>query len=475
MTSSRPNILLLHSDQHRYDCLGVNGHRLVQTPNLDRLAREGVNFTHAFTPTPICSPARASLLTGAWPTQHGCINIPNSESFRPAREGLPLATELLHDAGYRVAHIGKFHQEVTGSPTEHGVDDFVSAWDYWKWRQQQGLPAEPKTQGWFGETDAHIRPDQSRMAWLADHALRLMQTYAKEGRPFFIRWDPPEPHLPNRPPEPYASMYPPERIAPWPSFPDQLTNKPYAQRRQRLIWGVEDWTWRDWAPIVSRYLADISLLDAQVGRLLAGLDALGLAGNTLVIYTTDHGDMTGAHGMMDKHFSMYDDILRVPLIARFPGQLPAGVTNDAFVSNELDIAAALCETAGLIAPATFAGHSLLATARDGGNARPDIFAMYQGTETGLASQRVVRDHEWKYVWNVTVEDELYHLATDPGELRNLIGDPAAQSELNRLRGRLIAWMEAIKDPLWNIWTKRLFGAAAGTVFKGGVDRVAARG
>ncbi len=125
-------------------------------------------------------------------------------------------------------------------------------------------------------------------------------------------WSPSEPHLPNVIPEPYASLYPPAQVPPWPSFSDPLAGKPYIQRQQRVNWGVEGWTWDQWAPTVARYLGEITLLDAQVGRLLAQLDALGLADDTVVIYTSDHGDLCGGHGMVDKHYVMYDDVMRVP-------------------------------------------------------------------------------------------------------------------------------------------------------------------
>ena len=267
-STNQPNILLIHSDQHRHDCLGCNGHPLLSTPHLDRLASEGVNFRHAYTPAPICSPARASLATGLWPTQHRCINIPGTESFRPAEAGLPTIFDSLKQAGYRTGHVGKFHQELTGLPTDHGIDEFVSESDYVRWREEQGLAPRPRTNGWFGEPDPHISAEQSRLAWGAGHAVRMMEEAVAEDRPFFVRWDPSEPHLPCLPPPPFADMYPPEDIPPWPSFFDSLEGKPFVQRLQRQRWDIEGWEWSRWAPVVGRYLGEITLLDQQVGRLL---------------------------------------------------------------------------------------------------------------------------------------------------------------------------------------------------------------
>ena len=448
------NVLLIHSDQHRFDCLGANGHPQIRTPNLDRLAAEGVNFTHAFTPAPICSPARASLLTGQWPTQHGCMSIPHTELYRPARADLPTVTERLAEAGYCVGHVGKFHQETPRPPTELGVADYVPLADYTRWRQAQHLPPLPRTRGWLGETDVHIQPHQSRLAWGADRTIELMETYRARGRPFFLRWDPVEPHLPCTPPEPYASMYSPETIRPWASFGDPLERKPYIQAQQRRTWELEGWGWERWAAIVARYLAVITDLDANVGRLLGALDRLGLAERTLVVYTADHGDLCGAHGMIDKNFVMYDDVVRVPLIARLPGVLPAGRTCDAFVSHAIDLASAFCEAAGIAPPETFRGTSLLATARGlDPNPRADIFSTFHGCQFGLYSQRMIRDRRWKYVWNATDLDELYDLRDDPAELANRASDPACGHELRRLRGRLVEWMDATEDPLLNHWIR----------------------
>lgn len=449
-----PNILLVHSDQHRYDCLGVNGHPLVQTPNLDRLAADGLNFSRAFTPSPICVPARASLLTGVWPTEHLSIANADTEAPRPFRQDLPTFSQVLNQAGYRLGFVGKWQIHRQKPPTDFGFHDYIDDSGYTAWRAELGLPPQPHTNRWFGEIDPWIQPGQSRLGWGADCVLGLLRAYARGSSPFFLRWDPSEPHLPNIVPEPYALLIPPEHIAPWPSFPDPLLSKPFIQSQMRRTWQVDDWTWEQWAPVVSRYLGEISLLDAQVGRVLAELDHLGLAENTLVIYTCDHGDLCGAHGMIDKHYVMYDDVVHVPLIMRWPARVRSGQLCDSFVCHELDLAATFCEVAGVPAPATFKGHSLLPLLRgERMETRQDIFAMYQGNQFGLYSQRMVRDHRWKYIWNATAQDELYDLENDPGELTNLAAHPGQAAELSRLRRRLVSWMEEIKDPLLNGWNK----------------------
>ncbi len=450
----QPNILLIHTDQHRYDCLGTNGHPLIRTPHLDRLAAEGVNFRHAFTPCPICVPARASLLTGVWPTEHLSIANADTEAPRPFRENLPTFSQVLNQSGYQLGFVGKWQIHKEKPPQAFGFHDYIDDGQYNSWRASQGLAPQPHTNRWFGEVDPFIRPEQSRLAWGADRTLDLLRTYAAESQPFFLRWDPSEPHLPNIVPEPYASMYSPASIQPWPSFPDPLEGKPYIQSQMRRTWQIDGWSWEQWAPLVSRYLGEISLLDAQVGRLLDELNRLGLAENTLVIYTCDHGDLCGGHGMIDKHYVLYDDVVHVPLLVRWPAFAQAGQHCDAFVCQELDLADTFCEAAGQPVPTGFRGRSLLPLLRgEFSSARQDIFAMYQGNQFGLYSQRMLRDRRWKYVWNATAEDELYDLERDPGELHNLAASSEYLTELARLRRRMVGWMEEVKDPLLNTWNR----------------------
>jgi len=448
------NIVLIHSDQHRADALGCDGHPQLRTPHLDRLASEGVRFEHAFTPTPICTPARASLITGQWPTRHGCMNIPTGETYHPMRPGTPTLFEQLADAGYDIRFAGKFHGETAGPPTRYGVREFIAQGAYNKWRRDQGYPDRPRTRGWFGEADPHIPPEASRLAWGAQTAIRMMEEAHAGGGPFMVRWDPSEPHLPCIAPEPYASMYAPETIEPWASFPDPLEDKPYVQSLQRRRWGVADWDWSQWAPVVSRYFGEISLLDAQVGRILEAIDRLGIAERTLVIYTSDHGDFCGGHGMMDKHYSAYEEIMRVPLIMRQPEVLPAGAVHEGFVAHSIDLASTICAAAGLEPPDTFMGRDLIPElTRGDAPRRADIFGMYQGCQMGLWSTRMIRDRRYKLVYHATERPEVYDLEADPGEIHNRAADPAMRPEIERLAGRLIAWMASIDDPLLNGWTR----------------------
>jgi arylsulfatase A-like enzyme len=158
--------------------------------------------------------------------------------------------------------------------------------------------------------------------------------------------------------------------------------------------------------------------------------------------------------MIDKHNVMYDDVIRVPLLLRWPRRLPAGRTVDTLVTSALDLAVTFCAAAGLPAPGTFVGRNLLPLAEGIEDSGPGaVFATYHGSQFGLYSERMLRTRRWKYIWNATAEDELYDLAADPGELTNLAADKTYAGELAGLRAQLVAWMAETKDPLLNQWTR----------------------
>ena len=467
------DILYIGADQLRFDCLAVNGHPLIQTPNLDRLALRGVSFVNAFTPCPVCSPARASLMTGQWAHRHACITIPQwTEAHRgmaPTGETLP---QVLHAAGYEQYYVGKWHLDDHSGhpmPEDLGIDHFIPEGHYYPWRTGQGFPLGLHGQDWWtfagdpekfdilirGGTDSHIKPEQSKLHWGADRTIEFIRSAAATDKPFMIRWDPSEPHPTNIVPEPYASMYDPLDIQAWGSMPENFLGKPFIQQQQLRNWGVDRWIWEDWAPLVARYLGEISLLDYEVGRVLSALEDSGRAGSTVVVFTADHGDLCGSHGMMDKHFVMYDDIVKVPLIIAMPTKSAAGQgrKESCFVSHAIDLASTLCDAAGVGIPESYMGKSLVPAMRGTGTTgREFIVSAYHGGQFGLFSQRMIRDHRFKYVWNPTDVDELYDLGEDPWELDNRIDHPQEQIELARLRKCLVEWMRETADPLLNPWT-----------------------
>jgi arylsulfatase A-like enzyme len=463
-----PNVLMIVTDQERTDVLGSYGSPICETPNLDQLAADGVRFETCVTPTAICSPSRASMLTGLFPHGHGILN--NTHEPDALRTELPADVptfpELLRSAGYRLGFVGKWHVGRTG-PSSRGFHDTASVPDdtvatpgkpaivpdepllrdpiYARYRQGQLLIAgvDPRP---IEENETHED---------ADAAIGLLERYATLGTPFCLRLDFQGPHHPYMPPEPYASMYEPSAIPPWPNFEDAAPNKPAAQRRLIEQRGVTGWTWRDWQPAVARYFGFVTYIDHEIGRVLGALNRLGLHDSTVVIHTADHGDMTGSHGgQFNKGPLMYDEIYRIPLIVRDPRNPVTGVCRAPVGS--LAIMPTILELAGVPRPPGLHAQSLVPMLVDPETCRTDgaAFAEYHGEEWGLYSQRMIRTVNAKYVYSPHGTDELYHLGTDPHELRNLIDDPASGSLLAELRTRLIDWMTETDDPL-ALWARRL--------------------
>jgi len=353
----------------------------------------------------------------------------------------------LREAGYGTGYVGKWHVNPDHDPTRYGFEHYVNLEKYEAFRAKE-YPDARYAGGWFGERDPLPLKD-SRTHWLAREAVRLMREFSETGSPWHLRLDFSEPHLPCQPASPFSEMYGPEEVLPWGSFHDSFERKPYIQRQQLLNWRIEDWDWNDWAPVVSRYYGVISQVDDAIGRVLEELDDLSITEETLVIYTADHGDMCGGHRMVDKHYVLYDDVVRVPLVLRWPGRVAEGVERDELICNLLDLPPTVLEAAALQAPTFFHGRSLLPLL--GGDRvsdwRKEVVSTYNGQQFGLFSQRMIRDHRWKYVWNATDTDELYDLHEDPDELRNLVAEPRCVDVLDRLRRRLHATLVKEGDSL----------------------------
>ncbi|REE81218.1 arylsulfatase A-like enzyme [Paenibacillus taihuensis] len=459
----QPNILFITADQLRYDCVGYSGKYPVQTPNLDSLAEQSTVFHHAYSHFPVCSPARQSLLHGKRPETFGALW--NYNSFLPVGYLQPEQytwSKQLEEAGYRSAFLGKWGGSPDFDPTAFGYESYVSEADYRAFRQNR-YPDLKYSNGFFGENNPVALAD-AETHWFADQAIEAMENFSQGDRPWHIALHFAEPHLPCRPSERFAEMYDPAEVPEWDGFRDHFQGKPYIQAQQLVSWGVESYTWEDWAPIVARYYGVISQLDDAIGRVVAALTRTLQADNTIIVFTADHGDMCGSHRMMDKHYILYDDVVRVPLMISLPGQVAAGTEREQLVYNLLDIGPTLLDLAGLEYPGDwFHGKSLVplisASAANESPATSDwreqIVATYNGQQFGLYTQRMIRTKEWKYVWNLTDVDELYDLVNDPAELHNAIALPEHQELIAELRVRLYEQLRQDGDPaIANEWTRR---------------------
>ena len=443
------NLLLLTADQFRHDCMGWMGLTPpARTPQLDRLAAQSVRYTHAFAPLPVCSPARQALLTGRHPDSFGAQWNYDFIKTPPPDPGLSWAAQL-PQRGWNTGYIGKFHISGIHTPHHFGYQDFVPLSQHQRELHDQGLDA-PMPGGWLGCTSP-VPYEQAAPHWQARKTGELIKRYAAEGKPWHLWVDFKEPHLPVRPSEPFASMFDARDMQPWPGFDDAFRKKPYAHRQQTFSWATEGYTWQDFAPMVARYLGVIAQLDDAIGRILDALDEVGVQDDTMVVFTADHGDMCGSHRMLDKHYVLYDDIIRVPLLVRVPGVAPE--TNDAFVSNVLDLAATFRHMFGL--PEDANAHGQLLPIQGDNSRQGAIVCSSNGQQFGLYTTRCLRTRTHKYVWNLTDVDELYDLTCDPGELNNLIDCSEQASRIASMRKELYQRLQEHQDPfVRSEWTRR---------------------
>lgn len=455
----RPNFVVFITDQQRRDTIGAYGSPICRTPTIDWIAANGMRFDRAYTPTGLCSPVRSSLMSGVYPHKH---RVFDNVSLHPISHSLSSKDDkLAHGlkaSGYRLGFVGKWHVSETETPLDFGFEDYHSLGDYMTWRKSLGIPT-PDTY-WAYRTQSCERDpcgvETSRPAWICNRAIELIDKYAGDGaEPFFIRLDFHGPHYPNVVPEPFYSMYPPESIPPWPNADDSLDDKPAVQRIKKRHYGTDKMSWADWQPFVSAYFGEVSLIDSQAGRVIEHLKQKGLLENTVIVWSTDHGDTIGAHGICNKDYTMYDEIYRVPLIVRWPGVTRPGSVSKNFVHHFMDLCATFLDIAGQPMPSTMQGRSLVPILRGDpiGEWPTEAYCEFHGSHMGMYSMRLLADERFSYIYHTNDIDEFYDHETDPHEMRNLAEAPGPhQQVLSDMKRRMVSWMEATGDHLHNEWT-----------------------
>jgi len=457
---SDPNVLLVVTDQERYDLTAPTGPE-VDTPGADRLAAEGLRCDRTYTPTAICSPARVSILTGLYPHNHGVLSNPTREAIDTAvPEGTATMGERARAAGYATSYAGKWH--VADSEPEDAGFEGLTGWthsgdgtldtdDYRSFARERGVDPDAVTVE-DGITD--LPAETTQTAYLAERTIERLREYAASGERFVHRLDFPGPHGPVVAPEAYADRYDPDAIDRWPSFRETFDGKPAIHGLHPHNYRAEDVPWEQWARLAARYFGFETLIEEQFARVLDALDDLGLAEDTLVIRTSDHGEFVGHHRQGNKGPLMYEDIYRVPLLARWPGTIEPGRESDAFVEL-LDLFPTVCDVTGAPIPETD-GRSLRplfegdTDTDDDGDGTPEdwreaVFAEYHGEPETLYTQRMIRTDRYKFVYNGPDVNELYDLEEDPHELANLIDHPEYADVRRELAERLGDWMERTDD------------------------------
>ncbi|MFB3789603.1 MAG: sulfatase [bacterium] len=414
----QPNILLILADQHRGMDLRCAGNSQIQTPNLDRLAREGVFFDNAIAHSPLCTPSRAILLTGKYPIANGCVS---NDLLLPT--GQPTLATVLTGRGYRSGYIGKWHldgiprsQFTPPGPRRQGFDA------YWAAYNCHHAYFEPK---YYRDTPELIEKSGYEPDVQTDLAIEFLQQ--NPAAPFFLMVSYGPPHDPyDQVPAAYKSLYDPAKL-------DLRPNAPNANRSQ-----------------ISGYYAHITALDADTGRLIQTLEELGIRENTLIVYTSDHGDMLGSHGRKNKQ-QPWEESIRVPLIFSQPGRLAAGTKSD-LLFGTADLAPTLLGLTGAPVPAEMEGQDLSGSLLGGaGPARDsvpilDIIPADQAKQWNGRTWRGVRTRRHTYARFVDADWVLYDNWADPYQKDNLIGRPEHRALRDAMENELQRWLKRMNDP-----------------------------
>ena len=457
----RPNILMICTDQQRYDALGCYGNDHISTPNVDELANDGVLFEQCYVQSPVCAPSRASLLTGRYVSSHGLwangVELPANR---------PLFTRNLADAGYDCGLIGKLHlAPCFGGRTEARQDDgyrfFEWAHDpshrspenaYHRWLRERfpdlyaAALDNPRRPGpepiGTGPLGFDTMPTEAHYShWVAERTIDFLERERDPAKPFFLSVNFYDPHHPFLAPQEYLDRYDASTLPRPAGSPADLTNRPeilsqvsrasYAGHSR----GFADFTGEEIQEVVRAYYAMVSLIDDEVARILATLSVHNLADETLVIFTSDHGEMLGDHGVLLKGPMLYEGAVRVPLILRWPGQLPDGERRTDLV-EWIDLCATILDAAGAPPLPGDQGMSLLSLARGEADAQTRGWAFCEYRDSGHpydppVHATMLRHDHFKLIVHHgppsadrTRTGELYDLADDPREERNLWDDPS---------------------------------------------------
>ncbi len=480
------NLLFIYTDQQLFNTLAAYGNELIEMPNLNRFAAESVVFERAYCTEPICTPARASLLTGLYPHTHGCV-----ENNMVLDEAVPCLPEMLDPGAYATAHYGKWH---LGDEcfAQHGFRDWISTEDGYHHTFRPGRDPDRKSTYHDYLTAAGFRPAKGerfsraeaarlpeahgKPAFLARAATRFIAEHRDD--PFILYVNFLEPHAPYHGPR--DAQYQPGDIP----LPDNFDAPPSAAQplKARMMharyqrFGREGQSLRtaeEWQQLMARYWGLCSLVDTHVGSILHAVDEAGLRDHTAIVFTSDHGDMMGAHRLLTK-FLMFEESVRVPLMIRYPGQTTG--KRVAGPVSHIDLLPTLLELLEAPIPGHLQGRSLcpLMTASSPAASAPVFIewnwpsgrlSPFTGTEQQTRAlvaddealervrqsvcdpvRTVISPDGWKLNISTSGEDECYDLNRDPGETVNRFHDPETQAIRRELTARLRQWKHETNDP-----------------------------
>ncbi|MBK7047068.1 MAG: sulfatase [bacterium] len=411
----QPNVLVILTDDVRFDSMGCAGDKRLETPNLDRLASEGVRFSNAFVTTSLCSPSRASMLTGCYAHRHGVLDNVSRDPDRSC----PTFAQLLQGAGYETAYFGKWHMLAKATPRA-GFDRWISF-------TSQGEYVR-NTMNFDGDWRLVLNYITDE---LTDHAVGFLEQ--ERTKPFLLVVGHKAAHAPFVPATRHEKRYAGIDFTTSDDIDGDLTRKPDWGSRGEGELSAED---------LRNYHRCLLSVDESVGRLVGTLRDRKLLDDTIIIYTSDNGLMLGEHGGLRDKRAAYEASIRVPLLMRHPKLAPRGRVCGEMALG-LDLLPTFCEAAGVAIPATSQGRSLLPLAR-GDRGRDDFLYEYFREEGNVPTCLAVRSRDWKYISypeDPALPVELYDLKNDPHERHNLAGQPEHGTTQHQLAMRLAALLQ----------------------------------
>lgn len=451
--ASRPNILLFCTDQQRYDTIGALGNPHIRTPNLDRLAANGTAFENNYCQTPICTPSRASFLTGCYASS---IHVNrNGNSHFPEQFQSRLISRILKDAGYDCGMVGKFHLSSSFKRVEPRLDDGyrhfewshaprmdwpVEQHGYGRWLRGKGVDfaaeyGRNRLGGRSKEFDAGIAAAHHEVSWCVDYATRWIR--GAIGKPWFITVNTYAPHPPFHPPPEFLARMSPERI-PMPLWRASDAANQAKLSRVDFQSKAKDPSTYESRMMKAAYYAQVEFVDDAFGKVVKSLEETGQLGNTLILFTSDHGETMGDHGLTHKGCRFNEGLARVPLIVSWPARFRRGARSKA-LTELTDLVPTILDAAGLRKPDYLHGRSLvpILTGTDTGTHRQFARSEYHDALDlpGHSHANMLRNERYKLVhYHGNPVGELYDLERDPNEFGNLWEHPnhlALRAELSR--------------------------------------------
>ncbi len=470
----KPNLLFIFTDEQRADTLGAYGNRRIHTPNLDRLAAQSVLFENAYVTQSVCTPSRSTILTGLWPHTNGCTA--NNIALSPET---PTIAEMMDRSDCAFGYHGKWHlgDEVV---SQHGFDEWVSIedsyWmhssrpehedllsDYCAYLQSRSI-APDKHRGRDNDLPFYSRnfcarlPEElSKPAFVAENACRFIEEHHSQRFCLFVNFL--EPHMPFFGPR--DDQYPPAEVGLPANFEHEMDDSvPKKCRRlaehyrQKGNSGLKLKSEADWRRMIANYWGLVSLVDTSVGKIMAKLSKSGLEDDTIVVFTSDHGDMMGSHRLLAKTVQ-FEEALKVPMTIRAPGISPRRVAERV---SQIDLVPTLLELMGESTPESLQGTSLAPPISCAQPLPPrDVFVEWNssdldpakdagyGAEPDPAVRTVISSEGWKFNWGENGECELYNLISDPLETASVFAEPEHTDIVSNLKQKIRTWQDNTGD------------------------------